>query len=146
MTIRMKWTTQSVRASAIVAVIFLSLVGPAERITGAEPADKDQNLMEKWRTPQPINFEENKLDSILGYFNNLTGNEIEVRWKALGEAGIKRSSPITLQLRGVSLYRAMQLVLDQVGGKRGVIGRAFGQSLRGLSLFLYQVEQRYLNL
>jgi len=73
-------------------------------------------ITKKLAEPLPVNFEFNRLASVLDYFRNTTGVSFTVNWAALEAAGIERDMPITMQLNRVPADTAIKLVLKQVGG------------------------------
>ncbi|HVX84263.1 MAG TPA: hypothetical protein VH253_05555 [Phycisphaerae bacterium] len=53
------------------------------------------------------------VSKVIDYLRTISGANIVVNWKALEAAGVSQDAPITLDVRGVTLRKAMQLVLDQ---------------------------------
>jgi hypothetical protein len=50
---------------------------------------------------------------VVDYLRTTSGANIVVNWKALEAAGVSRDAPVSLQVRGLTLRKALQLVLDQ---------------------------------
>src|SRR5216110_3137178 len=46
---------------------------------------------------------------------DLTGANIHVNWKALEEQGIGKDTPVNVHVRGVTLEKALNLVLSEAG-------------------------------
>jgi len=88
-----------------------------------------------------INFKETPLNLVIDFFRDLADANFHVNWRALESAGITKETPVTLKVTGVSVGRALNLVLDQlnVGHDRynsiywvideGVVQIATGESL-----------------
>ncbi|HVS73554.1 MAG TPA: hypothetical protein VHQ47_20185 [Phycisphaerae bacterium] len=53
------------------------------------------------------------ISKVVDYLRNISGANIVVNWKVLEAAGVSQDSPITIDARGVTLRKALQLVLDQ---------------------------------
>jgi hypothetical protein len=50
---------------------------------------------------------------VIDYLRTTSGANIVVNWKALEAAGVSRDAPVSLEVRGLTLRKALQLVLDQ---------------------------------
>jgi len=61
-----------------------------------------------------ISFNQTPLKLALGFLRDLSGTNFHVNWRALESVGITRETPVTVQARGISVARAMDLVLDQL--------------------------------
>ncbi len=53
------------------------------------------------------------VQKVLDYLRNASGANIVVNWKALEASGVQREAPVSLDVRGLTLTKALQLVLDQ---------------------------------
>ncbi len=53
-------------------------------------------------------------DSI-DYLRDLTGANINVNWRLMQEKNINKDTPVHMKLRAVSMRKALQLLLDEVG-------------------------------
>ncbi len=63
-----------------------------------------------------VEFAKVRLDSVLGFFRDVTGLNLVVNWDALQASGIDRSTTLTLTLSNVSNERALTEALAAVGG------------------------------
>ena len=63
-----------------------------------------------------FNFAETPLQGVIDWFREAAQIPIFVNWRELETWDIDRSSPVSLQLKGVSLGKALDLVLESVGG------------------------------
>jgi hypothetical protein len=82
--------------------------GPATRPSGLE-----------------LRFEEARLEDVIDFFRNVSGVSFYVNWRALEAVGVTRDTPVTLRLRGVSIGRALDAVMDQLSGARGRMQRVY---------------------
>ncbi len=71
-----------------------------------------QRLMD---TKVPVDFNNNTLEQVVSYLQQVSGVDIYVDYKALGNAGIDRSTPVTLKLQDTSVATALERVLEQLG-------------------------------
>lgn len=67
-----------------------------------------------------LEFDNMPLEECIDYLRDLTEANIHVNWKVLEEAGITPDTPVNLRLRGVSLRKALTLVLAEVSGGEGL--------------------------
>lgn len=58
------------------------------------------------------------LDDAIDYLRDVSGATFDVNWEALQAAGVKKDAPVTIKLSNVKFPRALQLVLESVGGKQ----------------------------
>lgn len=59
-----------------------------------------------------FSLEETPLEDAINFLQNLTGVSFFVDWQRLEMAGVDRGTPITLQLKGTSARKTLNLVLD----------------------------------
>lgn len=59
-----------------------------------------------------FSLEETPLEDALNFLQNLTGISFFVDWQRLEMAGVDRGTPISLQLKGTSARKTLNLVLD----------------------------------
>jgi uncharacterized membrane protein YgcG len=60
-----------------------------------------------------LNVDGKSLSQVLDYLRTTTGTNMVVNWTVLEAAGITKDTPITLQVRDVTLRKLLRLVLDQ---------------------------------
>ena len=85
---------------------------------GSRNFPADIRVANKLQRPQPINFEDNKLETVIEYLRNTTGENFYVNWSALEAAGVRRDTKITLRLRGVPVEKILDIVLEQANVDR----------------------------
>ncbi len=71
-----------------------------------------------FRPPKEINFEQISLKDALDFLRDVAGVNFHVNWRSLETAGISRDTPITVKAKGISIGRALDLVLDQLNAGR----------------------------
>lgn len=81
----------------------------------ARPGDPAVAAMLDRALPQ-VTFDSVGLSDVLDFLRDLTDATIVVNWRALERAGIDRDGRVNLQLRHVKFSKALQLILDDVGG------------------------------
>jgi hypothetical protein len=100
------------RRAAIIAALALTLVlGFGPRALAASQAR--QQLAQ--RLPE-LNFQGVTLNDAIEFLRDVTGANITVNWKALETSGVNRDTPINLRLAGISLRKALDLVLNEAAG------------------------------
>lgn len=113
------------RATLWMTLVTVGLAGAA---FGADPAAPGSSLGQsptvvsaraanaRWalgQTIQQIQADGISVAKVIDYLRTISGANIVVNWKALEAAGISQDAPITLDVRGLTLRKALQLVLDQ---------------------------------
>ena len=64
-------------------------------------------------TPTKMEFVDTPLSDVAAYLKDLHGIEIQLDGQALGKAGVTADTPISLELKGVPLAAALQLIDDK---------------------------------
>ncbi|NLF29646.1 MAG: hypothetical protein GX591_02020 [Planctomycetes bacterium] len=87
-------------------------------ITGSEhdlPADREtrQKLDELQDT---VEFDELEFEAVITYLRSVTEANFSVNWVALSGAGVDRDTPVTLILNNVTAAKALDEILDSLGG------------------------------
>ena len=59
-----------------------------------------------------FSLEATPLEDALSFLQNMTGVTFYIDWQRLEMAGVDRGTPVTLQLRGTSIRKTLNLVLD----------------------------------
>lgn len=67
------------------------------------------------RLPE-VRFDNVAFSEVIDFFRDVTGTNIFVNWRALETSGIDRTTPVTARLRDVKFAKALQTVIDDVGG------------------------------
>jgi hypothetical protein len=60
-----------------------------------------------------LNVEAVALSHVIDYLKSVSGANIVVNWKVLEGAGVSKDTPVSLQVRELSLRKMLRLVLDQ---------------------------------
>jgi type II secretory pathway component GspD/PulD (secretin) len=60
-----------------------------------------------------LNFDGAPLSKVIDFLRNISGTNLVVDWKTLETAGVQKDTPISLQIRDVTLRKMLQLVLNQ---------------------------------
>ncbi len=99
---------------ALVGLLGLILAAPpgvlAARTTGASLS----------RALPEMKFDGVALTDCVDFLRDITAANIVVNWKALKGAGVTPETVVNLKLRGVSLRKALSLLLAEAGGGEGV--------------------------
>lgn len=87
------------------------LPGAAEVCPGAETSSAEQKIEQALAAPTQLEFIETPLQDVVDYLKDFHGIEIQIDEKALEDSGIGKDSPITKNLKGISLRSALELML-----------------------------------
>ncbi|HZL36376.1 MAG TPA: hypothetical protein VFC78_13740 [Tepidisphaeraceae bacterium] len=63
-----------------------------------------------------VRFDGAALVDAMDFLRDVSGANLTVNWKALEEAGITKDTPVNVRLHAVSLRKALEMVLQEVGG------------------------------
>ncbi|NIL96995.1 MAG: VWA domain-containing protein, partial [Planctomycetales bacterium] len=77
-----------------------------------KPAEK--KILEELDKPTLMDFEETPLVEVIEYLEDLHGIEIQLATNALEEFNIDTDTPVTIDVRGISLRSALRLMLDSL--------------------------------
>src|SRR5215469_2803690 len=99
------------RATILVALALAMVLGLQTSVSAATPvkAQLAQRLPE-------LKFQGVTFNDAIDFLRDVTGANITVNWKALESAGVNRDSMVNLHLTGVSLRKALDLVLSEAAG------------------------------
>ena len=99
-------TTLSLASAAIAVAAGLGLADHAT-------AKQDAPLASAMSQPLPaVTFDDTPLEDAIEFIRNTSGAAIYVDWAALELAGVERTTPVSVQLRGVSASKLLQLTLQ----------------------------------
>ena len=99
-------------ALALVALAgLLACLVPAHSISAAGPTRASMS-----RRLPPVNFTGIALGDAIDFIRDVSGQNINVNWKALAEANVTPDTPINVRLRDVSLRKVLSTVLTEAGG------------------------------
>ena len=109
-------SARSKRSTALVAAATAVLLGsfalPASAPAGAQPTAEARAALS--RNMPAVTLDDTPLEDSIDFLRNLSNAPIVVDWPALELAGVEKTTPVTLQLRGVSARKLLQLMLDTV--------------------------------
>ncbi|NQU76787.1 MAG: hypothetical protein HQ546_10795, partial [Planctomycetes bacterium] len=80
---------------------------------GESPADREVHRILQKRHPK-FEFDENDLETVIGFFVTITNLNITPRWNILEEENITKTTPVSIQLTDVTYETALQAVLSAV--------------------------------
>jgi hypothetical protein len=101
-----------------------------------------------------IDFGGHRLDEAIDMLRNVSGANIFVEWGKLEAAGLTRETPVTARMRGVSLAKALNTVLSDVGGgnvrlafamEAGVIRISTADEINAIDTRVYDVRDLLVN-
>ncbi len=81
-----------------------------------------------------VDFTDMPLKDVLKFFETVLNANFHVNWKALEQGGVKADTPITLNLKHISIARAMDLALDDINATREKLDRVYWILDRGVVL------------
>ena len=81
----------------------------------AVQAHLDQSLPE-------LAFDAVGFSDVVDFLRDVSGANLFVNWKALEAAGIDRNTPVSTRLRNVKFSKALNVILDSVGGGQTKLG------------------------
>jgi len=58
---------------------------------------------------------------VVDFLRDTSGIRVEVDWPGLGALGVKRDTPVTVDIHNVKFHKAFAIVLETVGGGRGKV-------------------------
>ncbi len=113
-----RWSERG-KGALIVAVLAAAVwVAPAS----GEPQSSAVNAKRALAMPmRELTVEAQPLSKVLDYFRSVTGANIVVNWTVLETANVTRDTPITLQVRDLSMAKMMQLVLNQASPQTALV-------------------------
>jgi hypothetical protein len=80
----------------------------------SKPSPAEKKIEEELKKPTQIEFVETPLKDVVDYLKDLHKIEIQLDSAALKEAGVDDSTPVTKNLKGISLRSALKLLLDEL--------------------------------
>lgn len=81
-----------------------------------------------------VEFTDVPLKDVLEFFQTTLNANFHVNWKAIEQAGVSRDTPITLNLKRISIGRAMDIAFDEVNATREKLDRIYWIVDRGVVL------------
>ena len=80
----------------------------------AKPGPQERKIAEELKKPTQLEFIETPLQDVIDYLKNYHGIEIQLDKKALDQANVGTDTPITKNLKGISLRSALRLMLKEL--------------------------------
>ena len=74
----------------------------------------EEKIFEALRQPTSLEFIETPLRDVVDYLKDLHGIEIQINYRALEEIGVSADTPLTRNLKGISLRSALRLMLREL--------------------------------
>jgi hypothetical protein len=99
---------------AIGAVLLTTVAMGADQ--GLPAAGFHQAVNARWALDEvvpDVNVDAIGIDRVIDFLRNVSGANIVVDWNTLTGAGVAKDAPVTLQVRGLTLRKVLQLALDQ---------------------------------
>lgn len=94
-------------------VPFAGPAAPAARPNAPVDIELEAKIRHELEEPTDMEFVETPLQDAVAYLKDLHGIEIQWDTKALEDAGLASDTPISRELKGVSLGAALRLILGQ---------------------------------
>jgi general secretion pathway protein D len=69
-----------------------------------------------------LTFDAVGFSDVIDFLRDVSGSNIFVNWKSLEAAGIDRNTPVSANLRNVKFSKALNVILDSVGGGQTKLG------------------------
>ncbi len=84
---------------------------------------EDRAVQAQLDRPLPeLTFDGVGFNDVVDFLRDVSGANIFVNWKSLEGAGIDRNAPVTAKLRNVKFSKALNIILDSVGGGTAKLG------------------------
>ncbi len=99
-----------------VVLLSLLLCGVLSRTTFAISARGSLN-----RSMSSVKMEAVTLKDALDYVTDLSGANVNVNWKALEQAGVDKSTVVTMHLHDVTLRKALNVLLSQASSQNDLL-------------------------
>jgi type II secretory pathway component GspD/PulD (secretin) len=74
------------------------------------------------RSLPELTFDGVGFSDVVDFLRDVSGANIFVNWKSLEGAGVDRNAPVTAKLRNVKFSKALNIILDSVGGGTAKLG------------------------
>ena len=104
---------------------------PAERLDGlsAEPTAEAPSRPRPAASVRPsarqFTYERTPLGDVLDHISQSAGVNMVVDWRSLGDLGITRQTPVSLDLTGVSTAKVLDVLTDDLSGGRDKFGSVY---------------------
>lgn len=95
---------------------------PTQMVSATSPSSRpavpgpDAQVVAKLQRKQPnLRFEAQPVGDVIQFLRDVNNVNIVVNWKALENVSVDRNAPVTVQLKDVTLDKALRVILDDVG-------------------------------
>ncbi len=115
-------------------------------VSGFQESESDRMVRQRMaQTRVPIDFNNNSLEQVVAFIEQVTGLDIYVDYRALNNSGIDRADEVTLKLQDVPMDTALSRVLEQLGEgadrpqwaiQDGILTVSSDQALRARTILL----------
>ena len=85
------------------------------------------------RTLPELKFDAVGFSDVIDFLRDVSGSNIFVNWKSLEAAGIDRNTPVTASLHNVKFAKALNVILDSVGGGQTKLGYTIDEGVITIS-------------
>jgi general secretion pathway protein D len=69
-----------------------------------------------------LQFDAVGFSDVIDFLRDVSGSNIFVNWKSLEAAGVDRNTPVTARLHNIKFSKALNIILDSVGGGQTKLG------------------------
>ncbi len=80
----------------------------------ATPGPAEKQIQKALKSPTELSFTDTPLTDVILYLKDLHGIEIQLDQRALTEAGVETSTPVTVNLKGITLRSALRILLREL--------------------------------
>jgi uncharacterized membrane protein YgcG len=98
-----------------------ALVSPGHNAASAAPGRTGVSRAQLSRTLPELKFDGIAFSEAVDFLRDITAANLVVNWRALEGAGVTKDTIVNLKVRGVSLRKALSLLLAEAGGADGAI-------------------------
>jgi len=96
--------------------------------------DSDQQAIRQLARVLPqVQFDAVGFSDVVDFLRDISGANIFVNWKVLEAAGIDKNTPVTANLHNVKFSKALDLILDSVGGGQTKLGYTVDEGIFSIS-------------
>jgi len=111
-------TTRILAAAVGVSLLVPSAFGQDAAKIEAEAAKATELVWAKLAAKiDELTFNQVEARDAIQYFREKFAFNVYVDWKSLGDAGVDKSTPVTVKLKDVTVARALRVVLNEIGAE-----------------------------
>ena len=98
-----------------------ALLSPGRNAASAAPGKSGVSRATLARTMPELKFDGVAFSDAVDFLRDVTAANLVVNWRALEGAGVTKDTVVNLKVRGVTLRKALSLLLAEAGGADGAI-------------------------